>query len=869
MSIGSESDMGGAYSISPRRIRSKHRSRLISRLAEGEATVSKLAVDSGLRVPHASAEIRRMRGEGLVSSDLPPGSRGSQIRLTEKGWMTLQDDEWSKALTVTELPSNRNDCCILSRDEANLLLCFLSPPSDPMVLIPNRLPPSSGDHPASTRNQGVSWNWAVLTERSPRWFDLGNMEVVEAPPDLADPERIEAYVGQASVVGVMRARMLDEDPSITVSPGAWFSPPRSKPDPPLSELAYHRGPWLLGSCHEMAPVVRPNQPVAAPIKERLPRSVLLRSAKSNAVVVADLGGLHMEGRDYPMSALDHWIQRAHPRLTNHERRRRLQALRDRISTSRRVKTDDSTWRRFRRDWGSASFSTEESSIRLVDLRGLGKSASESLILWSLQEVDGIPLVLEIGVHLPNDVLSLVASHPNLRLVLLDEMMPPFESLDRLGLDRLRTLPWLNFSTKGGKAIPIRLMEGTQAIASSSDDEQYTISPWDILGRTPSHGFTPLKLDGDMASIVGSAASQFPEGDEEWANQMEARYPLAAWVASPQWARWPRWQRLSTRLDPEWLALLDVDHLPIDKISSVADQAPDSVLELYAEKITTKLREDPDNLLRSWPAIDPTQANRGAAWLASQFIQNSAWLPDDSHGDLLGWAVEAWLSEPPRESLSALRGISWLYDNTQSSPKEHEEMIHRIRERGSQLPGGHCLNTWSKLLNHALGEQKADLEAIKQFLRDLPPGWWAPISSEMLMRLLQEDSMDDLLSNRSPWCATILRPIGEECVAPGLSSIAHPGCDPELIQSLQNRMRSISSDDISTGNLDPLSDLLNALESARDKTPPVSGRTHDLVGWLAQPAERWPKFTIEMMMNGDQSVAERLILGLSGFHPGLS
>ena len=130
-------------------------------------------------------------------------------------------------------------------------------------------------------------------------------------------------------------------------------------------------------------------------------------------------------------------------------------------------------------------------------------------------------------------------------------------------------------------------------------------------------------------------------------------------------------------------------------------------------------------------------------------------------------------------------------------------------------------------------------------------------------------MDDLLSNRSPWCATILRPIGEECVAPGLSSIAHPGCDPELIQSLQNRLRSISSDDISTGNLDPLSDLLNALESARDKTPPVSGRTHDLVGWLAQPAERWPKFTIEMMMNGDKSVAERLILGLSGFHPGLS
>jgi len=869
VSIGSESGFGETRQISPRRIRSKHRSRLISRLAEGDATVSELAQDSGLRVPHASAEIRRMREEGLTSSDLPPGSRGAQIRLTGKGWEMLQDDEWSKALTVTELPSNRNCCSIISRDEANLLLCFIDPPSDPLVPIPNRLPAPSDHHPASMRNQGVSWNWAVLTERFPRWFNLESMEEVETPPDQRDPERIEAYVGRALVVGVMRAKLLDADFPITIPPGGWFSPPDSRPDPPLAEMAFHRGPWVLGSCHEMAPDVRPNQPIVAPIKERLPRSVLLRSAKSNAVVVADLGGLHVEGREYPLSALDHWIKTAHPRLTDHERRRRLQALRGRISTSKRVKTEDSTWRRFRRDWGNARFSIEESSIRLVDLRGLRKSACESLIRWSLQGIEGIPLVLEIGAHLPNDVFSAVASHPHLRLVLLDEMMPPFANLDRLDLDRLRTLPWMSFSPKGGKAIPIRIVEETKPISSTFDDEQLTISPWEILERTPHQGFTPEKLDGGMSSIVGSAASQFPEGDEEWANQLEARYPLAAWIASPQWARWPRWQRLSSRMDPEWLALMDVDHLPIDKISSVADQAPDSVLELYAEKITAKLREDPDNLLRSWPAIDPTQANRGAAWLASQFIQNSAWLPDDSHSDLLNWAVEAWLAEPPGESLSALRGVTWLYDNSQSPPEEHEATIRRIRDRGSQLPDGHSLNTWSKLMDYALGGQKVDLEAIQLIRRDLPSGWWAPIASEMLIRMLQEDALDDLLLHQSPWCATILRPIGEKCIAPGLSSISHPGCDPELLQPLQNLIRGIPSDDSPPRNLDPLMDLLEALESARDKTPPTSGRTHGLIGWLAQPVERWPEFTTEMMMDGDHSAAERLILGLSGYHAGLS
>ena len=160
-------------------------------------------------------------------------------------------------------------------------------------------------------------------------------------------------------------------------------------------------------------------------------------------------------------------------------------------------------------------------------------------------------------------------------------------------------------------------------------------------------------------------------------------------------------------------------------------------------------------------------------------------------------------------------------------------------------------------------------AIQLIRRDLPPGWWAPIASEILIQMLQEDALDDLLLHKSPWCATILRPIGEKCIAPGLSSISHPGCDPELLQPLRSLMRGISSDDLHTGNLDSLMDLLEALESARDKTPPTSGRTHDLVGWLAQPAGKWPEFTTEMMMDGDHSVAERLILGLSGYHTGLS
>lgn len=852
----------------PRRIRSKHRRRIISRLSTGDATVSELASDSGLRLPHASAEIRRMREEKMVSSDLPPGSRGSRIRLTEKGWEAIEQDQWSKILELEDIPSSLESCCILSRDENNLTLCFLSPPKEPMVQIPNRKGPTSSENFASTRNQGVSWSWAVLKERNPRWFDKDNMAVLDSPPELADPEKIEAYVGKTPVFGLIRATLLNPGPSSTISPGEWFSQPQQIQQAPLDEPTYHRGGWLLGSSHSKSPDVRPSRPIAAIIRERLPRSVLLRSARTNSLVIADLSGLDMVGDKYPIGALDHWIESAHPRLSDSERRKRLNSLRDRISNPRRVKAQESTLRKFRKDWGGSEFSSNESRIRLVDLRGIGKNAIEALIRWSL-EIKDTPLVLEIASGLRSDLLSKIASHANIRLVILEEIERHFSSFDKLEVDAIRTLPWLTFTTRSGNEIPVRLVEQGKLVGISEDIESTSISPWGILGIQPGNSSFQVEITGDRVSIIRSALSQFPQGDEEWANQMEAMYPLSSWIASPRETRWQRWQRLSSRLDPEWLALLDIDFLPIERISEIANQAPESVKRIFSEKITNKLRQDPDNLLRSWPAIDPNQANSGAAWLASHFIQNSAWLPSESYPDLLDWAVQAWLSHPPEESIGAITGLSWLYRISGQTQEKFEIAMRRIRDRGSKLPKGHQLNTWSRLYDHSFGIRPADLESIELFLTDLPHSWWASFSSEFLISILESPNPDAILKIGVPWCAAVLRPVGERSEAPGLSSSKHPGCDPELFRPIQNYLRSVNLKIEENSHLDSLQDLLDALYSIREGKAPSEGRSHKLSGWLAQPSEHWPIFTIEMMMEGEDFVSERLILGCSGYHPALS
>ena len=155
-----------------------------------------------------------------------------------------------------------------------------------------------------------------------------------------------------------------------------------------------------------------------------------------------------------------------------------------------------------------------------------------------------------------------------------------------------------------------------------------------------------------------------------------------------------------------------------------------------------------------------------------------------------------------------------------------------------------------------------------FMKDLPFSWWAAFSSEFLLEILNGANPERLIEIKVPWCPIILRPIGEESDAPGLSSIKHLGCDPGIISPLQNFLKSLYPDE-EKYQLDSLRDLLDALLSVREGKTPPSGRSHQLSGWLAQPIESWPTFTPEMQMNGDNFVSERLILGRSGFHSQLS
>ena len=870
MSEGSEFDSIPSFISTPTKIRSRYRRRLLNRLSEGGATVSVLARDIGLQIPHASAELRKLRNEGLVSSDLVAGSRGAYLHLTELGWNRIRSDEKSRAMEALPLPSLPGKYCILDKDGSNLLMGISSIPKSPMVLIPDRPTDYENNSDDSIGNEGVRWNWAIFKEKDPRWFDLKSMKLTQAPPISIDPGKIDTYSPQSSVIGIIRANLVNEMSQLAMTFGTWYDMPKSRQKPPLNENTFHRGDWVLGECHRLSQEIRPKVPIVAILPDSLSRTMLIRTTRINSLVIANLGGLDLIGEPYPLSSLDIWIQKAHPRLPDNELKRRVQSLKDRIMSTRKVRTDDSTWRKFRRDWGSQSFTIDESNIRNLDTRGLGNFALESLISWVISDENRPPLVLEINENFPESTTSSIIIHPKLRILIKDKTCPITKSSNLLSNDILRPLPWLRLKTSNEEIISLKLVDSLPNIVENDDDSiSLEINPWKLIGLDKSYNSKFEALESGYISMVKSAISQFPSGNEEWANQMEARYPLAAWIASPKATRWPRWQRLRDRLPTEWSILFDIDHIPLDRIAELADQANEEILDYFAERLGQKIREDSQTTIRTRPAVDFIEASSGTSWVAAQFLTNAAWIPESLHDDLTKWSLEAWISSPPKKSLAALQGVSWLFSSGRNPNLDFKKVLEKILFKAQSLPKDHDLKIWSSLVNYSIDGRELSKEELNLIIERLPYDWWAPISSDILLKMLSNESNDWLFSQPYPWPALVLRPIGEPSNAPGLENLSHPGFNPEIYSLLVRRLRGRRVRDELPSSADSLLDLLDAIESSIYSTPPLPGRTHSLSGWLAQPIEKWPDFSSQIIFDGDPIIGERLLSRKTGFHENTS
>ena len=377
----------------PRRIRSGYRRRMLDHLTDGGETVSGIALAVGLRLPHASAELKRMRQDGLVASDAEEGSRGGRQHLTAAGWNRLGEDELARMHGFLKggRPPDKVGC-LLARDGPQLLLAYAKEPASPLIPLPRtpEIPPVDPQtHSTGTAGVKLEWVWAVAREREPRWFDLSTLEPRSSPPRAISPESLEGWTDAADVIGLLRARLLDPRRELRLAVGEWFGEPGEDEWPPVpSPPAGTEQEWILGEAHPATPSVRPAGPVVASLDDRLASSMVLTAAAHDALVIAEASLLGRPSEPLPLAALATWVERAHPRLATAERNRRLESLQRHLSRageSRRGashRCEESTWRRLLHDWGERSWSESGTSPpRLLDVRGLSETAWLSLLEW--------------------------------------------------------------------------------------------------------------------------------------------------------------------------------------------------------------------------------------------------------------------------------------------------------------------------------------------------------------------------------------------------------------------------------------------------------------------------------------------------------
>ena len=853
-----------------KRIRSGYRRRLLDWLAEGGGTVSSAAQSVGLRLPHASAELKQLREDGWVAGDREEGSKGAVQRLTEVGWKRLRDDDIAR-LKAIDFENRPEDAigCVLARDRSHLLLAYAQTPTSALITLPNRpMGPTNEDDSISTGNQGgdTKWVWAVTRNSPEHWVDSKSMKTLSGPPEKVDQSRIEGWEDPTKAWVIIRVQLLERSRKIALSVGSWFqaNPPDKWPKLPESSIG---GDWELGIADPAPTPVRPSVGVAAVIEERLTQGLLMRIAGEGVWVLGDLDMLGREQTPWPLEVLSKWIFHAHPRLESEEIERRRAWLRaelvGRNQSDRRTSRQQATWNRFSSAWPTENWRSKNPENEATwDLRGLDEGARISLIEWAL---DSAPISVVVqwpsGMTLGRKLCERLLSHPKMRLLILNN--EPESSSPLILRTAPEGLPSSRLQLPSGISLPVKLSSGSPpplrppeiSLPNSQDDIEIVAESMKAIGFDLPETL-PSRIPSNLDDAVRISCLIYPNGDSHWANLCEGRVPLAAWIASPREERWSRWIRVSSRLDENWLSMLDPTDVPSIELIDIASTIDNHEWsENAGEVLVRRLIQYPDLLLD----LHPLTTGQVNPWLASVGLAAAPRLADEYANDIANWAWPAWLQSPKFGYKVVLPALVILENRKIIDDKWKEQLSNKVYSTEDPI------RLWSELMKLGSGSIQSGELAI-MVVNKLPMTWWSPWASEILQLLLTEIKWRRFLMNEDiPWPALIFRNSDETHAIPGIGK-QFQVCPNNLLIELE-----IYKDRFAKNNspgAEQLLDLIDALQSVFSSSPPKIGRRHRNSGWLAQPLELWPSFETDEWIDGDIRIGARIFARLSGYHEGL-
>lgn len=820
--------------MNPRTIRSTAQRQILVWLRHGPSTVSEIAKQFSMRMPHASLACRQLREAGLVTRDERGGLRNAPIYMSQLGHERLEEDAVGKMLRYADRLRESQRPMVLHADETNVLIAYIEPPESSFVFVGEG---SEAGAQSSSGNLGGAW---VLADRDAvKWYTLTD-GAPSTPPALRESNTLEAFESTQQRVGLVRGVVVEQRGQLGLVEGQAFAPMKSDDVPSPGMLS--AGGLNIGNVPGLSGGFAPAHGLLAHLQSAAHRRLLVENLGQGAIAIGDARAL--SSSPMPYAVLLHWLKLKHPRMVPDRLEELYRSLVRELET---IGTDGASplRRALALDFGDQQWTREGWQPGRVSTHGVAERGVQAVLHHVMDEAS-LPFLLDWAFEPPaSPVLFRWLTHPNCRAVVLRQGRVPEPRGGALLMDGqdLGTVDvQLSRLVRFGLNLHLNQAESDAARRPFSSAPLNAEELLAFSARHPHRSFSSTAPKGLAGERLSEAVRLFPEGNEERANAFEAQDPLAAWVASPPNHRAARWVRLKERLPDGWVELMPVHDVP------VAD------LPFAMERAGSAWRRDALRRIQSHAAHDFTAVLRWRQHLATGDAARSAVATcmlcaldplQSEHATAFEDASRVWFEAPMNEQ----EVLECLFGPARAS--SNAPLLQQWITESLLQPKGSILRTWAFGLGIAQRREPWLPETQRALMETLPARWWSVFAPSWLTaQLSSHTGRSWLVSFVCSWPALLARATGERSSFPGHLG-EHAGFTLASTALLPVHLLPDGPGKVS------LTDVYAMVHAFEQGAPVPVLTTHPSAGWLVRPVEQWPAFGREVMDVGDPEIGEVL------------
>lgn len=817
-----------------RAIRSSAHRQILAWLRHGPSTVSEIANQFDMRMPHASLACRQLRSQKLIVRDESGGLRNAPMYLSQQGIERLREDTVSKLRQYNGNFEGKNSACVLHADPSNVLIGYVEPPPSPLLFVPST---SFSTDETSTGNKGGVW--VLTSEESVEWFSLRDFQPTP-PPSTPQGTTLQDFGQPPDRVGVVRGTVFESTLEQGLVEGSVF--PLNMHQSVTPPFRLKEGEIPLGTVIGTTLAYHPPHGLQAHLPSALDRALVLSALGQDAVQVSDRWGVRK--RRLPLSVLRAWLEAKHTRMAKVRLASMLadliQQLRDPVQP-----LPPSIRRELSVDFGEVEWTSEDWEVGEIDIYGMAQRGVEA-VLSSLVEAN-IPCCIDWPFEPSSTPLrERLLSHSSCRVWITRKGTVESDWFSSNMLSSSAGLATVGLTVGRGSTLPLTLgVADTQPRASISPIS-VPADAAELIQHNQQSSSSVYSLpppSGEAGRRLASALNVYPEGDEVLANRYEIEDALSAWIASPPEQRPQRWVRIHGRLPLGWVDLMEVGDAPLSHLPQAISIASERWQHRAFHRIRTEIYRSPTFLLELVAGLEDEEHAR---WYATCLL-NSLDTSQAEHLPLIKQASEIWMRQPAAE----IEVVEHLFGRCSLQAGFADLLLEEWLAYAQQQPKTSVLSSWAEAVDIVRTGGPCLPDKQRQFMQSLPESWWSPFASEWLASQLSSASGRSWLkSHQIAWLSLLFVQEGMLQGLPG-ALVPFP-------------VFTLSADQIITINLlgdgpgvSMLSDVYETVYAHEQGLPVPSLSSHPLGGWLIRPPSTWPAFGATVLDMGDPTIGRLL------------